>query len=184
MLKIEVNGFHKVISHFQSLPKTIESQVALAVSKATFKVLVRAKQKVSGDVLKNRTGTLRRKINARVDKVSGSIIGTVGIALSYAAAHEFGFKGSGTTTVKAHTRRSLKEAKAATRFRKLKDGTRQRYLIKSGKHGIGTGSVQVRAHQRNWRLDLPERSYLRSALRELEPEIMAELNEAIERALK
>jgi hypothetical protein len=54
---------------------------------------LREGEKLSGQVLKNRTGTLRRKINYEVRETPTGITGSVGVKLSYAAAHEYGFDG-------------------------------------------------------------------------------------------
>ena len=48
------------------------------------------REKLSGQVLKNRTGTLRRSINAKITVGTDSVTGQVGTNLVYAKAHEFG----------------------------------------------------------------------------------------------
>ena len=61
--------------------------------------------KLSGQVLKNRTGTLRRSINQHVEETDTSITGILGADMDiarYARAHEYGFRG--TVQVPAHTR--------------------------------------------------------------------------------
>jgi len=158
MLKIEEKGLHKVLNFFQALPKTIENEIELAVNKATQTLLARAKQKASGEVLKNPD--------------------------SHIANHGFGFKGGGASAAKGRKPGTLKEIKAATGFGKLKDDARRTYLLKQSGRGIGTDPTQLKANTRGWAAKLPERSFLHSALRELEPSIRAELNEAIERAVK
>jgi phage gpG-like protein len=100
------------------------------------------------------------------------IVGRVGIKLSYAAAHEFGFNGN--VQVKAHQRRlnlaktlvEMKDAKGAS-FRKRID--------------TWTGVAQVKAHRRN--MNLPERSFLRSALAERKQAIQDAIRGAIERGI-
>lgn len=72
-------------------------------------------QKLSGQVLHVRTGTLRRSINRQITSTSTSVMGQVGTNVRYAAIHEYGFEGrvsvpqysrqnpgGGSTNVRAH----------------------------------------------------------------------------------
>ena len=58
--------------------------------------------KLSGQVLRNRTGTLRRSIHHSVRLGPKEIIGIVGTNVSYARVHEYGFRG--TVAVRAFER--------------------------------------------------------------------------------
>lgn len=172
MLNATIHGASLVIKHFTNLPDELKKQLEAEVSRQTQSVLKRAKQMVSGEVLNVRTGTLRRKINSRVECINSAIVGTVGIKLSYAAIHEFGFKG--TIKVRAHNRRSLAQMKADAKRRFLPSG---KSALRDAKKAKGSGVIQVRAHTRE--VDLPEKSYLRAALRELEPSIRAALERVV-----
>ena len=110
--------------------------------------------KLSGQVLHVRTGTLRRSINQEVKATPGSIMGIVGTNVPYGAVHEFGFKG--VVTVREHLRR-------------VREGTR-------------TFSSIVRAHPRA--VNLPERSFLRSSLKDLEAQIKKDIGDAALQALR
>jgi phage gpG-like protein len=107
-------------------------------------------RKLSGQVLKNRTGTLRRKINQVVTESPDSIMASVGVKLSYAAIHEYGF--DGVESVREYTRRTAK------------------------------GIAVVPAHERH--VHMPERSYLRSSLRENAASIRDSLAKAVVEALQ
>ena len=155
MLTFEIRNTEGAVTRLKKIPERLKPALIKTIEERTLAVLNLAKEKVSGPVLKNRTGTLRRKINHRMEVSAHQIIGRVGIRLSYAAAHEFGFKGQGTSDVRAHVRR--------IKSRNLQG-------IK-GKGGKATGVAFVRAHTRNWNMDLPERSFIRSALRELKESI-------------
>jgi len=63
--------------------------------------------------------------------------------------------------------------------------SQKRPLVRPGKAAplYGQRDAEVQAHLHKWVLKLPEGSFLRSALRELEPSIKTRLNEAIERAV-
>ena len=115
-------------------------------------------EKLSGQVLKNRTGTLRRKINYVVSETSAGVTGSVGVKLSYAAAHEYGV--DKVVTVREHLR-TIKEAWGRP---------------------ISPVSATVRAHQRHMRL--PERSFLRSSLRDRSPAIREALRLAVHEAIQ
>lgn len=56
--------------------------------------------KLSGQVLKNRTGTLRRSIHPRADIEGGTVVGIVGTNVEYAKVHELG----GVFHIKEHAR--------------------------------------------------------------------------------
>jgi phage gpG-like protein len=109
--------------------------------------------KLSGQVLHVRTGTLRRKINYRVTQTAAAITGQVGVKLSYAAAHEYGLD------VEEQVREHLRTAKMAFG------------------RPIAPVTFSVRAHTRH--MKLPERSFLRSSLREMTPEIQAMIRAAV-----
>lgn len=129
--------------------------------------------KLSGQVLHVRTGTLRRSINQRVESSGSQIVATVGTNVEYAAIHEYGFHGQ--VTVREHLRRSRAQMGLA-RFRMNKLGERIEVKGSYAKAGGGNGEVYVRSHTRE--VDLPERSFLRSALREMQPKIIQEIHQA------
>lgn len=104
-------------------------------------------EKLSGQALSVRTGTLRRSINRVVVQQGNSVYAQVGTNVVYAAAHEYGFQG--VVNVREYARRS--------------DG------------------AKVRAHTRQ--MNTPERSFLRSTLRERASQIRAEVKDAALRVL-
>lgn len=109
-------------------------------------------EKLSGQALKNRTGTLRRSIAPNIVQSGASIVGEVGTNIEYAAIHEFG----GMTL----PRLILPKARKALRFT------------------IGGKTVFAKKVNHPGS-KVPERSFLRSALREMEPEILKEFENAI-----
>jgi phage gpG-like protein len=110
-------------------------------------------QKLSGQVLKNRTGTLRRSITAHPPASTGTVImGRVGTNIEYATIHEFGGKTA-----------------AHDIFPK-----RGRALAFNWK-----GKDVVFAKVRHSGSTMPERSFMRTALNEMKPEILAEFEKAI-----
>jgi len=160
MIDVRIIGGDRVIAKITALPPRLMDELKEEVTRLTLELLRYVKErKLSGDPLRNRTGTLRRKINSRVEADGNGVVGTVGVKLAYAAAHEFGVDRQ--VTVRQHLRmvkmawgRALKTPVQAT----------------------------VRAHSRHMRL--PERSFLRSSLREMADEIRGRLERAVHRAVE
>jgi len=150
---------HEHLSPFlrQIYPNTqaaLEDSVGRLAIKLTRKI---KEEKLTGQVLKNQTGTLRRSINQRIDKAGTGIVASIGTNKSYAAAHEYGF--TGTVTVKEHMR-EIKQA-----------------------FGRPINPVNVRVRTHTMMMHLPERSFLRSALREMDQEIKTGLSDALKKAI-
>lgn len=142
-----VVGTESVASRFLSLRPRIKAQVSETVRRLTIGLQAHVKaDKLSGQVLKNRTGTLRRSINSRITDSGESVIGSVGTNISYARIHEYGF--NGTVTVREHLRKT-----------------------QSGR------MATVRAH--SMRMNIPKRSFLRSALDDMRPAILAGIEQSL-----
>ena len=160
MIEISITGQDRVIAMLNGLPPRVFGEIKSEVSRLTLALLRYVKErKLSGDPLHNRTGTLRRKVNQRVVATDQAITGTVGVKLAYAAAHEFGVDKE--VQIKEH----LRTIKAAF-----------------GKPLASPVSFIMPPHSRH--MKLPERSFLRSALREMGPEIQQGLREALARAVQ
>jgi phage gpG-like protein len=111
--------------------------------------------KLQGQVLHVRSGRLQRSITQRpVDFGTAKPSAVVGTNVSYAKPHEFGFQG--TVNVPEHLR-----------MQKLAWGREMKDLRQ----------VVVRAHP--MRLNFPERSFMRSALAEMRPEILGQIARAV-----
>lgn len=151
-----VSGDRQVIVNLGRVEPAVRAELVKATGRITLKLMRESVQnKLSGQALKRRTGTLARAVtqSPRTYEAGPLIIGTVGVPdikgqggrapVKYGRAHEYGF--SGTVTVKEHLR-TVKQA-----FGKpLKTPVR----------------ATVKAHSAT--LNLPERSFLRSALRDLQ----------------
>lgn len=137
----------------------VEQALRESVTRLTLKLAAYTKaEKLSGQVLKVRTGTLRHDVNHRVQALAGVVRGTVGVRVRYGAPHEYGFKGQ--VNIKAHLR-TIKQAWGRP---------------------IAPRSVPVRAFSRV--LELPERSFLRSALADMTPAIRTDLVNSVTRAVQ
>lgn len=140
---------------FEGTAAALRNRVRTALIRLSIELQAYIKSsKLSGQVLKNRTGTLRRSINRKIIETPTSIQAFVGTNVKYARPHEYGFEG--TVNVREHLR-LVKEAWG----RELKMPV----------------WATVKPHQREVRL--PERSFLRSALLDKRSKILTELNVAI-----
>lgn len=115
-------------------------------------------QKLSGQVLHVRTGTLRRSINRRVEMRSDGVWAIIGTNVEYGAVHEYGYKGP--QTIKAHLRMMR---------------------VAFGRPVKDPRQIMVGQHTRQ--VNLPERSFLRSSLRDFEQRAQAAIQRAAAEAL-
>ena len=159
MITATVRGQEAVVSRFQKMPPKLRAAIKVAITRLTLTLQRDVKSgKLSGQVLKVRTGTLRRSIDQRVIENAAGVVGRVSTNVRYGRVHEYGY--TGPFSVKAHLR-TIKQA--------------------FGRQ-IAAKSVMVGSHSRN--VKLPERSFLRSALKDLDNsgKIERELQAAIRRA--
>jgi phage gpG-like protein len=146
-IEISFNGSdQRVVSYIRTTGKSIV--VALLREMERQMIMLRDRvvaSKLSGQVLKNRTGTLRRSQNYSITQTETSITGIVATdpaASKYGVVHEYG----GTFSVRAHLRQGH----------------------------------PVKAHS----VTFPERSFLRSTLKESTPSILDALQGAVAQAIK
>lgn len=162
MITAEVTGDREVAAQLAARRTRLLQSVARRMERVLLLLVGKVKRdKLSGQVLKNRTGQLRQSITkdpaVGVHQDETSISGRVGIfggpTLRYGRAHEFGF--SDTVTVKEHLRR-VKQA-----------------------FGKPTPPMDVLVSSHPRKMNLPARSFLRSALEEMRPDILRELEAGV-----
>jgi phage gpG-like protein len=159
--EIEVKGDQAIIAHLDALPAKLRASLVRKISYLTLYLENYIKtQKLSGQVLNVVTGRLRRSIFSRVTDTGNSVEGSVSSSgdVKYAAIHEFGFNGE--ERVRAHTRQ-IKEAFG---------------------RAITPKTVHVREFTRE--MHMPERSFIRSAFRDLKSMLQDGVREAIEEGLR
>lgn len=128
------------------------------------------KEKLLGQVLNRRTGTLIRSITASPGFLvtDQAVRGWFGSNLDYARMHEEGFKG--TVEVPAHLRRHARGGRFEREARglglSLRDLRRQRALM-----------IPVRAHTR--KVDIRAKHFLRDTIRERDAASRAKLRSAL-----
>jgi phage gpG-like protein len=132
----------EVIQRFHAMPPSLREQLFEAIDKLSKTLTNKTKAKLSGAVLTRRTGMLRRSITPAVISGGDTVTGVVSTAVKYARIHEYGF--NGTESVKSHLR-TIKQAFGRS---------------------IIPVTFEVAAHTRH--VNMPERSFLRSTLNEME----------------
>lgn len=160
MIEGKLLGGEKLQQKAKGWGPKFRTGLSTTIKRLTLTLLANVKSgKLSGQVLNVRTGRLRRSINQRIVGEDSDVIqGIVGTNLVYARPHEYGFHGS--VPVKAHMR-TIKQA-----------------------FGKSITPVQVQVGSYSMNMNLPERSFLRSALADMEPEIKSQLRNAVTEAIK
>jgi HK97 gp10 family phage protein len=158
-ITIQITGQEAVIARLKAMGGGVRQSLRRAVIASAIDVQARSRQKLAGEVLNERTHHLHDSIHFETvqDDASG-VVTRVGTDVAYAAFWEYGF--SGTENVREHLRRTS---------------------VAFGRP-ITPVDVLVRAHSRQ--VDQAPRSFLRSALAELEPEIRARIEAAVHQAVK
>ena len=154
MITAYLVGDEQLLERLRALPDAINSGVLRGITQLGIELQRNVQQnKLSGQVLRSRTGSLKSSVDLRVDQSGGAITASVFTDSRYAGVQEYGF--AGTVSVRASLRR-IREAFGRP---------------------IAEKTISVRAYDR--RMDLPERSFLRSALEDMTPAI----RDAVETAL-
>lgn len=153
MLRGQLTGDKRVVDAIRQRVPAITQRVERAIERLTVILTQRVKLKLTDDVLRVRTGRLRRSITFVINgKGTNQVEGVVGTNVEYARIHELGFNGA--VNVKAHLR-TIKQA--------------------WGKP-IEPKSVQVGGFSRQ--VNLPARSFLRTALNDMRADVNTELEKA------
>lgn len=159
MIKTRIENTDRVIAQLSGIGARAQSNVRIAVRQLTVELQGYVKKnKLSGQALRRRTGTLSRSIDTAVIENSEGAIGFVSTNVKYGRAHEYGFVGA--VNVKSHIRQ----------------------IKKAWGRDIAPRSVAVNSFTRA--MNLPERSFLRSSLGEMQGRIQTKLNEAVRRAMR
>ena len=168
-----------VIARFTGMSAKMQDNVRRAIERLSIQLQAKVKdEKLSGDPLHVRSGTLRRSINRVVIEDGANTFAQVGTNVKYAHIHEYGY--DGPEDVREYVRRS-REQMSLARFRTNKLGEKIEIKGSYRKNGGGPGEIRVRAHTRQ--MHMPERSFLRSSLREMADDIRSEIRSAAREAL-
>lgn len=161
MIRGELVGDQAIVFKLNGFAPAFLTNIEKTIQRLSIKLSRDVKaNKLSGQVLKVKTGTLRRSIDWNVSNDGGKVVGKVSTNLKYGRAHEFGFQGE--ESVRAHIR-TITQA--------------------FGKQ-IPATEVNVSEHSR--RVNLPARSFLRSALADMlsRGELQSAIDDTIAQTLK
>ena len=158
MITGKVTGGANLGAQFRDSIPDIQSGLQKEIMRLALKMTGKVMGKLSGEVLRVRTGRLRRSIHPEWDFKPGYAGAIIGTNVEYAGIHEYGFKGS--VQVKSF----------------------QREMRKAFGKPIAPRSVLVKAHSRT--VNVPEKSFLRSVLSEMDSEIKDNLRSAVLMELK
>ncbi len=155
MLNVEIDGASQLAARVEAMPEAIRAALKAKIDDLADRLVDKIKNdKLGGQVLRARSGALQASIEASVEDMGASVVSS---GVKYAFAQEYGFDGD--ETVSAHVR-VIKEA-----FGKA----------------IAPKAVFVRAFSRH--MNLPEHSFMRSALDEMQDEIAQALSDAVSEGL-
>lgn len=165
---IEITGDQTLANRLAGVGPSIQREISQSIKELTFELqeYIQA-NKLSGQVLNVKTGALRAHIFTKVEENSGVTTGTVFISPSqvpYAGVHEFG----GTIKHPGGTAYSI--SSAGSRF------------IPNSDDRVGilrTLGYVTKAHD----IPMPERSYMRSGLKDFRDRILEALRAAVKRGV-
>ena len=147
-------GGDRLVERIKTLPPELRKALLRTVKRLTYELQRYVMQvQLTGAVLHNVTGTLRRSIFARIIEIVDKTLGEVGTNLNYGVLHEYG---------------GVIRHPGGTAYFLAPDGTA---------HFISNANILAARLPRTAPHDIPmpERSFLRSALREKEYYIRTEI---------
>jgi hypothetical protein len=160
MSEAAVSGVDTVLANLRAVPGAVQDGLARALTCLSLELQSAAQDKLSGGMLKSRTGALRGSIAASLASSGSGVAVSVGSDLPYAGFQEYGFQG--VETVSAHLR-TIKQAFG---------------------HPLRAGTERIAIGGYSRKVDYPAHSFLRSALTELRPEIVGALDAAVGEAVR
>ena len=172
MLNVTVTGDREVVQRLQSMPPTVHALLVAKTRMLAINLQGHVKvDKLSGRVLNRISGRLSSSIKFAVDDAGSSVYGRVFSSgdVKYAAIHEFGgvIKHPGGTAY-------------------IPDGVKKgsivgaSFISNAAAAAIGGDLPRTKPHQ----IVMPERSYLRSSLKDMAAEISAGLKAAVVQGAK
>jgi len=157
MLTLQVSGIEQALARVDGIAPKMHAALKETVTRETIALQRHVvEDKLSGQVLNARSGALRRSITYEVTDQGGEIRGKVGTTLRYGLAHEFG------ATI--HHPGSVARVAKALRF-------------------VIGGKVVFAKRTRPHLIKLPERSFLRSSLRDRAADFIQAVRSTIARVL-
>ena len=158
MIRVQIVGDKEVITHLKEVPPRVLGLVRQAVMEEAINLVrVVKEEKLTGQILKTKTGTLRRSVSFGLVMEDQGLTATVGPNVTYARIHEYG---------------------GMTRAHVIQARNKKALAFQMGGVGLVRKSVQHPGSK------MPERSFLRSSLRENEARIRAAIDRAVAQGVK
>lgn len=168
MINVTLIGDRALVARLHGMPVVLQAALTTKVTALALQLQRHVqKNKLSGQVLKVRTGALRRSIHHLVESTKGRVVGRVASSgdVKYAAIHEFGGR------TKAHVIRARKAEFLAFMG-----------WVSVGPYGLHEQMV-FRKEVNHPGSVMPERSFLRSSLSDMAQKISRELKDTVMRTL-
>jgi phage gpG-like protein len=177
----QIIGVEAVIAKLNLLGFGAQERVEAEVKRLGLELLRKVKEeKLSGQVLNVRTGSLRRSINMKSVVDRNQITATIGTNKNYAAIHEFGGQTREHEILPRNAKALLFEANGRTTVGvKTQTGRYAKSKAKLISAAIADGSLIFSRGVHHPGSKLPMRSFLRSALDEMRGEIQRRLLAAV-----
>jgi phage gpG-like protein len=160
ILNVVITGDRELIRKFESMPAAVRSALAIKVQELALRLEAYIKtSKLDGQVLRRITGRLSRSISNKVMVEEDLVLGTVFSSgdVKYAAIHEFG----------GQTSPHIIEPKNASVLAFMMNG---KQVFARRVHHPGS--------------KMPERSFMRSSLRDMSEEISLGMKESVVQAIQ
>lgn len=160
IINISISGDRELIARLKSMPASVHAALLAKVQALALKLEGHIKRnKLSGQVLNRKSGRLMRSINSKTTQTPDSVFGVVfqSADVPYGAIHEFG----------GQTRAHLIVPKKAAILRFIKGGDK---VFATRVNHPGS--------------KMPERSYMRSGLRDMSEEISKGIKQAVLREVQ
>jgi phage gpG-like protein len=155
MITVKLIGDRELVARLDAMPGRVHDGLARAVARLGLELQRKVQsEKLSGQVLKVRTGSLRSSINMQIEDTTEAVEASVGTNVFYGKIQEYGV--ARTWLIEARNAKSLAFTIGGTKF----------------------------FRRRVTHPPLPERSFLRSALAEMAPAIEDGLKEAVAQAIR
>jgi phage gpG-like protein len=157
-LNVSLVGDNELIAKMTAMPSRVHDALLRKVSSLSLELEGLVKRKLSGDVLRVQTGALRRSIFSRVQDLGSSVFGSVASSgdVKYAAIHEYG----GTINIP-----EIVPVKA------------------KALHFLSAGADVFAKRTRAHTVTMPERSFMRSSLKDMQQQIADGLKSAVREGL-
>lgn len=179
MISIKLTGCDELVQKFDKMPQRVQAEVETEMNDLIDDLRNYViTNKLSGQVLRHITGNLWRSIQSLVQKLGSKITGIVYASsdCKYAAIHEYG------GTIHMPARGGSVRLRVDARGNLLRQKTNDKLAVfakASHKRAISRDFKSA-----SYDIVMPERSYLRSSLRDNKDQIIQRLQGAVARGIK